>query len=164
MTNTPDHHDDAFENMARNAGAALRRPAPSDGIFRVRSDRRRRQVVRSSIAVGASTIVVVIGPIVLARPSDESISPTDSPAASTSTTVLPTTTTFNPPSPSLAYTLSGVDGLAPGGDPQRTDAGDESSFIAAWSTVAGVTDGHLVLCETLSPPGQVGRAPPPVPP
>lgn len=161
MTNDADRPDEVFEQMARKAGAALRRRAPSNGIERLRSARRRQQLVRSSIAVSASAIVVVIGLVALTRPSDRSDAPSGSPEASTtatsdtttSTTTEPSTTTTapSPPPLSLTYRLSGIEGLAPVGDQQVTDVSGYTSLIAAWSTVAGVTDGYLVLYETQAP-------------
>jgi hypothetical protein len=159
MTNTDDQPDDDFEQIARKAGAALRRAAPSDGIERLRSARRRQQMVRTSIAVGASALVVVIGLVALRRPSDQSNAPSGSPdtsttAGSTTTTTEPSTTTTtvsSPPPLKLTYTLSGIEGLAPVGDQTVTDASGYTSLIAAWSTDAGVTDGYLFLYETEAP-------------
>jgi hypothetical protein len=157
VTNDRNEPDDAFEQMARNAGAALRRPPPSGGADRVRSARRRHQVVRSSIVAGA-TALVVAGLVVLTRPSDQSIAPTESPDASTaapsttsSTTTQSTTTTVATPPPlRLTYTLSGIEGLSPVGDPQLTDdSGD--TFVAAWTTVGGPTDGYIVLRDAPTP-------------
>lgn len=119
-------------------------------------------MVRTSIAVGTSVLVVVIGLVALRRPSDQSNAPSDSPVAnqtepsgstSTSTTTDPSATTPAPTRPRLAltYTLAGVEGLAPVGDPKMTDVSGYTSLIAAWSTIAGVTDGYLVLSETQAP-------------
>jgi hypothetical protein len=157
MTNEPDQPDDLFEHMARSAGAALRRPPSSDGIARVRSARRRQKVVRSSIAAGATAIVVVVGLVVLTRPSDQSIAPTESPDATTatpdatSTTVTPSTTTTVPvPSTlNMTYTFSVFAGLSPVGDPQVFDVSGYTSLVAAWSSAGtGPTDAYLVLYET----------------
>jgi hypothetical protein len=158
MTNDHDPRDDQFEQMARNAGAALRRPAPSDGVARVRSARRRQQVVRSSIAAGATAIVVVVGLIVLTRPSDQAIAPTESPDATnsaTTTTPAPTTSTTTTvvagPQPlTLTYTLSGLDSLSSVGDPVLTDAGGDA-LIAAWAAGATPTDGYIVLYDAPAP-------------
>ena len=114
--------------MARTAGAALRRPAPSDGFARLQSVRRRQQIVRSSIALGSAAIVVVVGLIVLNRPSEEPIAPADSPATSTTSTTpasttSSTTTTTIPEGLNIGYNLTGIDGLAATGDPVASDAG-----------------------------------------
>ncbi len=65
MTDHPDQPDDAFEQLARRAGAALRRPAPEDGVARLEAARRRQRIVRSSIAAGASAILVIVGLIIV---------------------------------------------------------------------------------------------------
>jgi hypothetical protein len=167
MTNEPDsthsaggHSDDAYEQMARDAGAALRRPAPSDGVARLRSARRRQQVVRTAIAGGTTAIIVVVGLVVINRRSDQTVTPGDTVAATsatttsttsqtTSTTVIPTTTI--PAAASLEYTLTGVDGLVATNEPGSAtleNATGPTSLIIAWSVVTGVADGFIVLNET----------------
>jgi hypothetical protein len=157
--------DDAFERMARTAGAALRRPAPSDGVARLQSARRRQQLVRTAIASGASAVVVIVGLIVLNRPSEETIAPSDSPLTSTTlvpattTTSTTTTTTTVPEGLNLKYTLAGIDGLVPSGDPQSSDASNYGTLVSAWSSTAGVTDAYVVLgelSEAISRPGPEG--------
>jgi hypothetical protein len=156
MTDRSDQPDDQFEQMARRAGAALRRPAPQDGVARLLSARRRQRIVRTSMAAGASAIVIVVGLIAVTRPSDDSVAPSgaaDTVAAASSTTSS-TSTTSTAPAPAslnLAYTLSGVEGIAPAGNPQRIDAGSDTSLVAVWSTTIGVTDGFLVLTDTPAP-------------
>ena len=108
-----DDPNDVFEQMARKAGAALRRPAPTDGVARLRSARRRQQLVRTALGVGASVIIVLVGLMVLNRPSDQTIAPSDSPEATTAlttgaTTPSTTTTTTIPAGTSLPYTLAHV--------------------------------------------------------
>lgn len=156
MTDHPDQPDDAFEQLARRAGAALRRPAPEDGPARLEAARRRQRIVRSSIAAGASAIVIVVGLIIVARPSDDSVapsgsSPTSTTAPATTSTAAPTTTPPTPAPLALTYTLTGVEGLGPIGEPQLTHVSSYTSMVAAWSTVAGVTDGYLVLAESYLP-------------
>jgi hypothetical protein len=151
-----DDPDDVFEQMARKAGAALRRPAPTDGVARLRSARRRQQIVRTSIGVGASVIIVAVGLMVLNRPSDQTIAPSDSPGASTplappTTAVSTTTTTATPVGASLPYTLTGIDGLAATNSPGSatlTNADGPTSLIIAWSATTGIADGFIVLNET----------------
>lgn len=171
--------DDAYEQLARTAGAALRRPAPADGVARLRSVRRRQRAVRTSIAAGASVIVVVAGLIVLNRPSEETIAPSDSPETSTtspigtttssSTATSSTTTTTVLAAPTLAYTLAGVDGLAASSDPVLTDAAGFTSLVSAWSAPNGIAGGYLVLYETreatgaTEPEGDVTSVPVDVP-
>lgn len=151
-----DDPNDGFEQMARKAGAALRRPAPSDGVARLRSARRRQQIVRTSLAAGASAIVIVVGLVVLNRPS-ENTAPTDSPEASTtlapattttSSATSSTTTTTIPAAANLAYTLTGIDGLAATGDPAVNDsAGGPSSLVSAWTGPNGITESFIALTE-----------------
>ncbi len=47
--------------------------------------------------------------------------------------------------------MSGVEGLAPSGGPERTDTGSDTSLVAVWSTTAGVTDGYLTLTDSSAP-------------
>lgn len=63
--------DDEFERLARSAGAELRRPAPPDGMKRVRTARRRQQVTRSVMAGGAAVLIVGMGTFVALRASDD---------------------------------------------------------------------------------------------
>jgi hypothetical protein len=146
-----EHSDDAFERMARTAGAALRRPAPSDGVARLQSVRRRQQLVRTAIATGASAVVVIVGLIVLNRPSEETIAPSDSTVTSTTlvpvTTTTTTTTTTIPAGISLPYTLTGVDGLIATEDPAMSATGTAETLVIAWSVATGITDGYLALFE-----------------
>lgn len=71
---TPDTRpdaDDEFERLARTAGAELRRPAPPDGMQRVRAARRRQQVTRSVVAGGAAAVLVGLGSFVVLRGDDD---------------------------------------------------------------------------------------------
>lgn len=159
MTDHPDHRDDAFEQLARRAGAALHRPAPVDGVARLQTARRRQRIVRASLAAGTSVVVIVVGLIVVTRPADDSVAPSGSADATTvapsttsttSTTSTPSTTATPAPL-SLAYTLSGVEGLASSGNPERTDASGDTSLVAAWSAAGGISNGYLVLSDTQAP-------------
>ena len=157
MTDHPDQPDDVFEQMARRAGAALRRPAPDDGPARLQAARRRQRIVRSSMAAGASAIIIVVGLIVVTRASDDDSvapsgsSPTSTSAPATTITAAPATTAPTPAPLALTYTLIGFDGLAPIEVPSLTHVSSFTSLIAAWSTSLGVTDGFLVLTETQAP-------------
>lgn len=109
--------DDEFERLARAAGAELRRPAPPDGMQRVRAVRRRQQVTRSVMAGGAAVLIVGMGTFVALRANDDggdvatlpdptvpepapTTVPEPEPTAPSvpTTTPLPTTTTSVPPS------------------------------------------------------------------
>lgn len=70
-TDTSDTSDDAFDRLARSAGAELRRPAPADGMQRVRTARRRQQATRSVVAGGAAVLVLGLGTFVALRGTDD---------------------------------------------------------------------------------------------
>ncbi|MGD9700855.1 MAG: hypothetical protein AB7Q42_02775 [Acidimicrobiia bacterium] len=70
--------EDRVDELARRAGAALRRPAPAEGIGRVRSSRRRRLTARA-VAGGSAVVVMGVGLfVVLDRGADDGRSVTDS--------------------------------------------------------------------------------------
>lgn len=156
MTDRPELPDDSFEQAARKAGAALRRPAPVDGVARLQSARRRQRILRSSLAAGATAIAIVVGLVVVTRPSDDSVSPsgsspTSSSVPATTSTAAPTTIASTTAPLALTYTLSGVEGLGPIDDPALTHVSSYTSMVAAWSSGSGVTEGYLVLTETYLP-------------
>ena len=63
--------EDRVDEIARTAGAALRRPAPADGMARVRSSRRRRRVA-GAVAGASAVVVMVVGLfLVVGRGSDD---------------------------------------------------------------------------------------------
>ena len=66
-----DTSDDAFDRLARSAGAELRRPARADGMQRVRTARRRQQATRSIVAGGAAVLVLGLGTFVALRGPDD---------------------------------------------------------------------------------------------
>ena len=67
-----DRSDAGFDDFAHAAGAALRRPAPEDGLAGVRSSRKRRRVVQVVAATGAAAIVVVAGALLVTTNQDDS--------------------------------------------------------------------------------------------
>ena len=94
----PDANDDDFDDFATAAGAALRRPAPDNGLAGVRSSLKRRRITQVAVAGGAAVIVFAAGALLLGTnqdnsqrlvPADDSVS--TSPDTSTSTSA-PTTT------------------------------------------------------------------------
>ncbi|MDO8391500.1 MAG: hypothetical protein Q7V57_13550 [Actinomycetota bacterium] len=89
MTN----HDDDFDAMARAAGSALRRPAPEDGLTRVRTLRKRRQVVGTTM-VGVAGLAILIAGVSLASRGSEPARP-----------VGPVDTTPVPPNLDGAWTM-----------------------------------------------------------
>jgi hypothetical protein len=117
-----DNSDASFDEFARAAGAALRRPAPHDGLTGVRASRQRRRVVQASVASGAAAIVLITGVLVLRTNQSDSdrLVTTDStistsPVPSTSTTTSASTTA--PPSTTAPTITTGVelrlDGIGP---------------------------------------------------
>src|SRR6188472_3565870 len=104
MTDDHDHSVDArVDELARDAGAALRRPAPADGLANVRATRRRRQAGRTVLG-GSAVAVLAIGVfLVLDDDADDrgvvSVSVTATAAPTTAVLVPPTaapTTTASP--------------------------------------------------------------------
>lgn len=59
--------EDNFDDLARKAGDALRRPAPVDGTARIHRTRRRRQQTRTATGVAAVVAIVAIGAAALNR-------------------------------------------------------------------------------------------------
>lgn len=75
-----DHHDEeAFDDLALRAGAALRRPAPENGVAAILA-RHRRQRVTMIAAAGGAVVLVAVGAILLGsnRNDDEPLQPVDS--------------------------------------------------------------------------------------
>lgn len=83
------HHitDESFEQLAREAGAALRRPAPADGVRAVRATRRRQQQTRAVVGAALAAIIAVGAAVVLrddpssttivVQPDDTAVDSTD---------------------------------------------------------------------------------------
>ena len=70
--------EDRVDEIARGAGAALRRPAPPDGVARVRSSRRRRRTART-VAGGSAVAVIAVGLfLIVDRGSEDASLVTDS--------------------------------------------------------------------------------------
>ena len=61
--------DDAvFDELARRAGAALRRPAPDDGVRVIAARQRRQQALKASV-VGGVAVATLIGALADRRQS-----------------------------------------------------------------------------------------------
>ena len=94
-----------FDEVARRAGAALRRPAPEHGV-RTIARRHRRQQTLKTIIVGGVTVAALIGTLAVAtnRNDPDSLTPVDPPPAtlSASTTPTPKSTELAPVDPSPA--------------------------------------------------------------
>lgn len=88
----PTEDDARFDEMARAAGRALRRPAPADGLNSVRRSHRHRQVVNVATATVGAAALIVATVALLGRHQTEHHTITASPTtlATTPTTVGPT--------------------------------------------------------------------------
>lgn len=121
MSNTPDQPnpgEDRVDEIGRIAGAALRRPAPADGMARVHSSRRRRRTARA-VASGSAVVVIGIGLFVLgSRGTDDVSSINDSgPAVSSTGSVLGTSSTSSTTSTSSSTTTTQPSTTAPSSAP-----------------------------------------------
>ena len=173
-----DTSDDAFDRLARSAGAELRRPAPADGMQRLRTARRRQQVTRSVVAGGAAVLLVGMGTFVALRGTDDAgdlatqpdptvpeptVVPTTIPEPAPTTVPEPTPTTV-PPTPTTVPTNDEVEGWL---TLQRTEgrtlvyraAGDgtDAYGLVAQSPEADDSAGIVVLPtgETFAMPDEV---------
>ena len=95
-----DGDDEAvFDELARRAGAALRRPAPDDGVRVIAARQRRQQAFKASV-VGGVAVMALIGTLVVIanRDNPDSLPPVDSspPATPATTTPAPTPTASLP--------------------------------------------------------------------
>src|SRR5262245_40365270 len=90
----PEPIDDAFEEIGRRAGAALRRPAPDNGLAAITHQARRGRLVKAGVAAAVG-VTVVVGAITITRG--------DEPNTLTPVNTIPDTTT-PPTSPTVAPT------------------------------------------------------------
>src|SRR5262245_32339514 len=81
-----DNDDELFDDLARRAGAALRRPAPEDGV-RAIAQRRRHQQARKATVAGGFGMAALIGALLV-------VSTRDDPAGSSAVDTSPTPATF----------------------------------------------------------------------
>jgi hypothetical protein len=86
--------DEAFDELARRAGAALRRPAPEDGMRAIAARQRRQQALKAAV-VGGAAVAALIGALVIVSNRDDSDSV---PAVDSSPTSVPASTTPSPSS------------------------------------------------------------------
>jgi hypothetical protein len=111
MSTTPDapeasgnelHADDdaMFDDLARRAGAALRRPAPADGVRLIERQGRRRHALKATVvgAVGAVVVTSLLGVVIVLSSRD---APPQAPVA-------PAPTTIGAPTFARAIEASGV--------------------------------------------------------
>ncbi len=80
----------AFDELARRAGAALRRPAPANGVRAIAAQQRRQQALKAT-AVGGVAVVALIGALVVVwqRDRTDRLPPVDSVQATIPTSSLP---------------------------------------------------------------------------
>jgi hypothetical protein len=113
MVMNPDANDDGFDDFATAAGAALRRPAPDNGLAAVRSSLKRRRITQVAVASGAAVIVFAAGALLLGTNQDNSqrLVPADDTVA---TSPDPSTSTSAPTTAVVAPTIElRVDGIGP---------------------------------------------------
>lgn len=84
----------AFDELARRSGAALRRPAPADGVRAIAARQRRQQALKAS-AVGGIAVVTLIGALVVVAQRDDPdrLPAVESVPATITTPTAPTPTT-----------------------------------------------------------------------
>jgi len=147
MANEPDE-DDTFDEsdrsvdeLARRAGAALRRPAPPDGMARIHAGRRRRAAVRV-VGAGALVIVVAVGAFVaLARRSDDAVGVSDTVATTAPADTAPATTA--PATTAPATTAPGTTAPATTATATIATASGWRAATGDWSPLA-----YLACCGT----------------
>ncbi|HZI45795.1 MAG TPA: hypothetical protein VFD53_11270, partial [Ilumatobacter sp.] len=167
--------DREFDDLARRAGAALRRPAPADGVRVIAARQRRQQALKASV-VGGVAVATLIGALAIIANRDESDSlppvdssppttpaptPTSFPIVDPPTTGAPTTAAPSPPSVPFEGTWQGGmddgDGIGAqtmeivpfGGDEYEVVVRNEAAVACAGgpSTVTGTgrLDGSVTL-------------------
>jgi hypothetical protein len=107
--------DAAFDELARRAGAALRRPAPEDGVRVIVARQRTRRALKASV-VGGVAVATLIGAVVIiaSRDDPDSLRPVESsPPTNPATTIPSPTPTALLPVDSLPATLPATTTLAP---------------------------------------------------
>jgi hypothetical protein len=162
-TPTPDGAERAVDELARQAGAALRRPAPSDGMARIAVGRRRRATVRA-IGVGAAMAVVAGGAfVVIARRSDDGIGVSDKVVTSKPPVTVPVTVPVTT-APEPATTLPPAT-TAPEPAPTTTVPPPTLTPTSGWqvSTDDWPTLAFFACCGTNWENGEVSPAVPPDP-
>jgi hypothetical protein len=126
-TDRPAGGEDKVDEIATSAGAALRRPAPADGMARIRSSQRRRRATRA-VAGGSAVVIMVVGLfLIVGRGSDDATMVTDtgpdttSPGTAPPDTVSTESTTAGSASPTTTDTT----------EPSTTTPSNESGWQPA---------------------------------
>jgi hypothetical protein len=115
-----DGDDEAvFDDLARRAGAALRRPAPDDGVRVIAARQRRRQALRASVAGGVAVGTLIGTLVIIANRDDpESLPPVDSSPVTVPATRPVTTTPASSTTPSSSTTPTAPPTTIPAGQTQ----------------------------------------------
>ena len=94
----PGGDEAGFDELARRAGAALRRPAPEDGVRAIAQRHRRQQAVRATVVAGV-VVAALVGTLAVAADLHEpdSLTPVDSPPATLPVTSATTSTSSTRP-------------------------------------------------------------------
>jgi len=151
--------DAAFDELARRAGEALRRPAPEDGVQAIAARRRRQQVLKQGVVGGIA--VALIGTLVIVANRDDdtrSVPPATSPTSPPATT-LPSPAT-NPVETSLATTTpSPSTNVVDGGGSARTPVPPTTTAMPAIEPAPFTTP---ELFTELAPDSMVDLPEPPI--
>jgi hypothetical protein len=123
--------DADFDELARRAGAALRRPAPEDGVRAIAARQRHQQALKATV-IGGVAVVALVGTLVVLAGRDDSdnVPPVDS-----SPTTLPATTTPSPTISALVPIDSSPDLAA------TTTVAEELSVVFSGNWTSTDTDG-----------------------
>ena len=134
-----DDGDAVFDELARRAGAALRRPAPEDGVSVIAHRRRRQQALKASV-VGGVAVATLIGAllVVSTRDDPDGLRPADSLPAT-----LPATTT-PAPTPAVLVPVDSSPATVPAATtppPTPTALREEIAAFTAAIEASGVLTG-----------------------
>lgn len=130
--------EDNFDEQAREAGAALRRPAPADGMTRIRRTRRRQQQTRLAAGGAAVVAIIALGAFVATRNDDDpalviqpqvtAAAPIVDPTATPASSAAPTTPAPTAPAPTAAPSTT----AAPAEPAAPADPSGLSEDARAW--------------------------------
>jgi hypothetical protein len=148
-----------FDDLARRAGEALRRPAPADGVRVIAARRRREQALKTSVLGGVAVATLIGALVIIANRNDaDSLPPVDSsPATLPATTIAAPTPTALVPVDSSPATLPPTTSPTPTG----TASVPVDSLLVTIPTPPAVVQPLWVELE----PGAIAPLPPaPLPP
>jgi hypothetical protein len=138
--------DDAgFDELARRAGAALRRPAPAEGVRAITQRHRRQQALKLTV-VGGVTVAALIGTLAFAatRNEPDSVAPVDSPPVTLAATTIPppATATVATDAPTVDTAPSTAAVLAPDAESTTTSAPPPRSSWPTFTSTRYGTEGN----------------------